>query len=80
VQWHDVFSLLQAVGANVEIHEARVTLTIGSETESFDRPKAHDLDEQQLIDLRRMLTGTGVTAAPSNSSSRKSQKAADLAQ
>jgi hypothetical protein len=61
VQWHDVFSLLRGVGANVEIHEARFTVTTGAETEGFERPKGHDLDEQALIDLRRMLTDIGVT-------------------
>ena len=61
VQWHDVFSLLRGVGANIEVHEARFTVTTGAETEGFDRPKGHDLDEQHLVDLRRMLTNIGIT-------------------
>jgi hypothetical protein len=60
VQWHDVVSLVRGIGAHIEVHEARFTLTIGSETEGFERAKGHDLDEQQLVDLRRMLTNVGV--------------------
>jgi hypothetical protein len=60
VQCHDVFSLLRGVGANIEVHQARFTVTTDSETEGFDRPKGHDLDEQQVVDLRRMLTNIGV--------------------
>jgi hypothetical protein len=60
LQWHDVFSLLRAVGANIEVHQARFTVTTGPKTEGFDRPKGHDLDEQQVVDLRRMLTNIEV--------------------
>jgi hypothetical protein len=61
VQWHDVLSLLRGVGATIEVHEDRFTVTTGSETEGFHRPKGPDLDEQDVIDLRRMLTNLGVT-------------------
>jgi hypothetical protein len=32
---------------------------LGTETEFFDRPKHKDIDTQQVVDLRRMLTGVG---------------------
>lgn len=62
VQWHDVLSLLESLGT-VREHEDRITVTIGSETEGFERPKGHhDLTEQQVVDLRHMLSGVGITA------------------
>ncbi len=61
VEWHDVMSLVDAVGTVVEEHNHRYIVTIGEETETFDRPKHDDVDSQQLVDLRRMLTNAGIT-------------------
>ena len=61
IQWHDVLSLLQRVGTVSEEHDGRFTVTLGSETETFAAPRHHDIDEQQVIDLRRMLKGAGIT-------------------
>ena len=61
IQWHDVLSLLQNVAAVTEGADGRYTVTLGSETETFDAPRHHDIDEQQVIDLRRMLRGAGIT-------------------
>lgn len=58
IQWHDVLSLLQSVAVVSEVH-GRYTVTLGSETRTFDAPRRHDIDEQQVIDLRRMLKGAG---------------------
>ena len=61
IQWHDVLSLLQRVATVKEEHDGRFAVTLGSETETFDAPRHHDIDEQQVIDLRRMLKGAGIT-------------------
>ena len=61
IQWHDVLSLLESVATVREEHDGRVKVTLGSETETFDPPRHHDIDEQQVIDLRRMLKGAGIT-------------------
>ena len=61
IQWHDVVSLLQSVGTVTDEHDGRVTVTLGPETETFTAPRHHDIDEQQVIDLRRMLKGAGIT-------------------
>jgi hypothetical protein len=61
VQWHDVLSLLESVAAVSEGADGRYTITLGSETETFDVPKDHDIDEQQAVDLRRMLRGAGIS-------------------
>jgi len=60
IQWHDVLSLLESVGTVTEEHDGRFTVTLGSETQTFDAPRHHDIDEQQVIDLRRMLKGAGI--------------------
>jgi hypothetical protein len=61
IQWHDVMSLLEHVGTVTEDHDGKVTVTLGPETETFTTPRHHDIDEQQVIDLRRMLKGAGIT-------------------
>ena len=61
IQWHDVLSLLQGVATVIEAPDSRYTVTLGSETQTFNVPRHHDIDEQQVIDLRRMLRGAGIT-------------------
>ena len=34
-------------------------VTVGAETETLERPRDKDIDVQQLVDLRRMLTNAG---------------------
>jgi len=61
IQWHDVLSLLESVATVTAEPDGRYTVTLGSETETFDVPRRHDIDEQQVINLRRMLKGAGIT-------------------
>jgi hypothetical protein len=61
IQWHDVLSLLQSVAVVTEEDDGRYTVTLGSETETFDAPRHHDINEQQIVDLRRMLRDAGIT-------------------
>jgi hypothetical protein len=61
IKWHDVLSLLESLAAVTEVHDGRYRVTLGSETETFDARPGHDIDEQQVVDLRRMLTGAGIT-------------------
>jgi len=61
IQWHDVLSLLEAVATTVREHDGRYHVTLGSETETFDTPRGHDIDSQMVLDLRRMLKGAGIT-------------------
>jgi hypothetical protein len=60
IQWHDVLSLLQSVATVTEDKGGRYTVTLGAETQTFDAPRHHDIDEQQVVDLRRMLKGAGI--------------------
>ena len=59
IQWHDVLSLLENVATVKKESDGRYTVTLGSETETFDAPRHHDIDAQQVVDLRRMLKGAG---------------------
>ncbi len=61
IQWHDVVSLLEAVGTVASEHDGKYKVTLGSETQTFEVPRHHDIDEQQVIDLRRMLKGAGIS-------------------
>ena len=59
VEWHAVLSLLRYIGQVDERHDGRFKITIGGETEIFDKPKHKNIDEQQVVDLRRMLRAAG---------------------
>jgi hypothetical protein len=61
IEWHDVLSLLESVAAVTKGADGRYKVTLGSETETFDAPRHDDIDEQQVVDLRRMLRGAGIT-------------------
>ncbi len=63
IQWHDVLSLLEGVATVVTERDGRVKVTLGSETETFDPPRHHDIGEQMVVDLRRMLKGAGIGPA-----------------
>jgi hypothetical protein len=59
VEWHDVVSLLQAVGSVEQRHDDMFVFRIGQETEVLRRPNDKDIDGQQLVDLRRILMSAG---------------------
>jgi hypothetical protein len=61
IEWHDVLSLLERVGAVTRRHDGRFALTLGGETQILDAPRGTDIDEQLVVDLRRMLRGAGIT-------------------
>ena len=79
VEWHDVVSLLQAVGSIEERHDDMFLFRIGEETEVLRRPRDKDIDGQQLVKLRRILTSAGydTVAAELQDKGRRSLKMAD---
>jgi hypothetical protein len=60
VEWRQVRSLIDAVGVAVPQHNGKLKVTIGPETEIVSPPRGKDVDEQTLLDLRRMLEGAGI--------------------
>lgn len=59
IEWQAVLQLLQEVGTVEERHDGRFNVTVGEETEVFERPRHKEIDAQQVVDLRRMLTNAG---------------------
>jgi hypothetical protein len=66
VEWHDVISLLEAVGSIEEQHDDMFLFRLGQETEVLRRPSEKDIDGQQLVDLRRILTSAGYDTVAAN--------------
>jgi len=63
IEWHGVLSLLEAVGSVELRHDGKYVVRVGSQNAVLTRPKHKDIDAQQVVDLRRMLTGAGYGAA-----------------
>jgi hypothetical protein len=62
IEWRQVLSLLEAVGTTEELN-GRFKVTLGPEIEVLQPPRGKDIDQQMIVDLRRMLTNAGL--APS---------------
>ena len=62
VEWRAALSLLEAVGSVEQQHDGKFRVQLGEETEVFARPQGKDVDVQQVVDLRRMLTNAGYAA------------------
>ena len=56
-------SLLEAVGTVTERHDGKVAVKIATELEFLEPPAGKDVDDQMLVDLRRMLTAAGYRPA-----------------
>ena len=59
VEWRQVLSLLEAVGTTTEEHNGKIKVTLGPETEVLQPPRDKDIDQQMIVDLRRMLANAG---------------------
>ena len=59
IEWRKVVSLLDAVGSTRRSHNGKLEVTLGAETETFQPPRGKHIDEQMLVDLRRMLSNAG---------------------
>ena len=62
IEWPAVLSLLEAVGSVERHHDGKYKVTVGTESEVLTPPKHKDIDVQQVVDLRRMLTSAGYGA------------------
>ena len=63
IEWRQVRALLEAVGTVTEQHNGNLKVTIGDETEVLDPPRGKDIDQQMIVDLRRMLRRAGLAPA-----------------
>jgi hypothetical protein len=62
IEWREVKSLLESIGAASEAPDGALRVTLGGETEVLRRPHGKDIDVQMVVDLRRMLTRAGFSA------------------
>jgi hypothetical protein len=60
IEWRQVRSLLDALGATTEEHNGKLKVTLGDETHVFQPSRGKDIDAQMIVDLRRMLTRAGL--------------------
>lgn len=59
IEWHDVLSLLNAVGTVRETHKGHLEVVLGGETETLEPMHHKNIDVEQLVVLRRLLRKTG---------------------
>ena len=62
IEWQAVLSLLEAVGSVEQRHDGKYVVQVGAETEVLPHPHEKDIDVQEVVDLRRMLTTAGYGA------------------
>jgi hypothetical protein len=63
IEWRQVKSLLEAVGTTTEERGGKLKVTIDGQTEVLQPPRGKDIDQQLIVDLRRMLTRAGIHAS-----------------
>jgi hypothetical protein len=63
VEWREVTALFEVVGTVTEEHNGRLKVTLGDETEVLEPPHGKDIDQEMIVDLRRMLRRAGLTPA-----------------
>jgi hypothetical protein len=59
IEWRQVLSLLEAAGDTSRLPNGKLRVELGPESETFEPPSGKDIDEQMLVDLRRMLRNAG---------------------
>ena len=59
IEWRAVVSLLEAVGSVTTRHDGKVAVRLGTGLEFLEPPPGKDIDEQMVVDLRRMLANAG---------------------
>jgi hypothetical protein len=59
IEWRAVMSLLEAVGTVDVRRDGKVAVKIGPEQEFLEPPAGKDIDDQMVVDLRRMLREAG---------------------
>ena len=59
IEWRAVMSLLEAVATVTVRHDGKIAVKLGSELEFLEPPVGKDIDDQMVVDLRRMLAKAG---------------------
>jgi hypothetical protein len=53
IEWHSVVSTVEVVGSIEQTQHGRLPVTLRDETETCEPPTQKDIDEQQVVDVRR---------------------------
>lgn len=59
IGWHRVRTLLEKIGEVGQVHDGKMKVTVGSETEELQVPHGKQLSVEQVLDVRRMLDAAG---------------------
>lgn len=59
IGWHAVRTLLEKIGEVEQVHDGKMKVTVGSESEALQVPHGKQLDVEQVLDVRRMLAAAG---------------------
>jgi hypothetical protein len=59
IEWRAVMSLLEAVASVTVRHDGKVAVELGADRVFLVPPAGKDVDEQMVVDLRRMLANAG---------------------
>ena len=59
IEWKNVVSLLEAVADTTREHNGKYEVTLAGQTEYLEPPRGKDIDEQTVVDLRKILTRAG---------------------
>ena len=59
IEWHALLSLLDAVGSVELRHDGEYAVHVGAETAFLGHPKDKDIDVEQVLAVRRLLTAAG---------------------
>ena len=60
VEWREVKSLLEAAGTATEQHNGKLDVTLGTHSLVLQPPRTKDVDQQTIVDLRRLFTRAGL--------------------
>jgi hypothetical protein len=60
IEWRQVLSLLAAVATTTEEHNGKLRVVLGPQTEVLQPPRGKDIDQQLVVELRRLLTAAGL--------------------
>ena len=62
IEWKRVRSLLEAVADTTREHNGKYEVTLAGGTDFLSVPHGKDIDEQTVVDLRKMLRRAGYEA------------------
>jgi len=63
LEWNDVIGLLNEVADVQEQHDGKFVVKLGADRIVITKPKHKDVDEQAVVDLRRMFKNAGFRAS-----------------